>query len=182
MWQIMNAKSNNERSFTLLELVVVMAVISIMSAIVFAGAGNRRNKLALQRSAHKLSQDIRVVEGMGMSSKEFRGSVPAGGYGIHFDISKADHSYILFADKNANHKYDSGEKLETIKLEKGIKIYHLSPGSPLDITFVAPNPIVNIIGGGVAANKANIMVSIENNSNGRSRSVYVNKAGLIYVH
>ena len=170
-----------DKAFTLLELLIVIGIISIMSAIVFAGAGNRRQKFALQRSVYKIGQNIRRASEMGMSARDFRGSVPEGGYGIHFDTATS--SYILFADlgPNPDHIYTSSdEEVEKIKLEKGVEITSLSPDAPLDITFKPPNPIITITSGGATTTEASVTISLKTNPS-NTRAVHVNKAGLIDI-
>jgi len=130
------------------------------------------SQLALQRSANKLAQDIRRAQEMAMSAKEFEGVVPPGGYGINFQTNLT--SYILFADLNNNKVFDSGEAIETLSLERGVKISNLSPASPLTISFTPPDPTVNI-------NPSNSLAIITLSNNGQTKIIKVNKAGLIYV-
>ena len=109
---------------------------------------------------------------MAMSAKEFEGVVPPGGYGINFQTNLT--SYILFADLNNNKVFDSGEAIETLSLERGVKISNLSPASPLTISFTPPDPTVNI-------NPSNSLAIITLSNNGQTKIIKVNKAGLIYV-
>jgi len=161
-----------QKAFTLIELLVVTGIIILLSALVLPNYRTGESQLALQRSANKLAQDIRRAQGMAMSAKEFEGVVPPGGYGINFQTNLT--SYILFADLNNNKIFDSGEAIETLSLERGVKISNLSPASPLTISFTPPDPTVNI-------NPSNSLAIITLSNNGQTKIIKVNKAGLIYV-
>ncbi|PIZ89620.1 MAG: hypothetical protein COX89_00560 [Candidatus Nealsonbacteria bacterium CG_4_10_14_0_2_um_filter_37_10] len=151
---------------------MVTGIIILLSALVLPNYRTGESQLALQRSANKLAQDIRRAQEMAMSAKEFEGVVPPGGYGINFQTNLT--SYILFADLNNNKVFDSGEAIETLSLERGVKISNLSPASPLTISFTPPDPTVNI-------NPSNSLAIITLSNNGQTKIIKVNKAGLIYV-
>jgi len=151
---------------------VVTGIIILLSALVLPNYRTGESQLALQRSANKLAQDIRRAQEMAMSAKEFEGVVPPGGYGINFQTNLT--SYILFADLNNNKVFDSGEAIETLSLERGVKISNLSPASPITISFTPPDPTVNI-------NPSNSLAIITLSNNGQTKIIKVNKAGLIYV-
>ena len=132
--------------FTLIELLIVASIIIVLSIIVLANYEFGGYQFTLQRSTHKLAQDLRRVEEMAMSAREFDCGllgiiVPPGGYGIYFNISAASTSYILFADCDGDDSYDEigDERIEEMELEEGIKI--ASPAF-LTINFVPPNPVV----------------------------------------
>ena len=86
-----------KNGFTLTELMVIIAVISIFTVISFPYYNNIRKSLALNRTAVRFAQDFRKAQEMAMSAYEFGGSIPNGGYGIYFNIAEPNH-YILFAD------------------------------------------------------------------------------------
>jgi len=101
--------------FTLVELLVIIFIIMLMSGIIFANYRQSGQRLALQRSANKLAQDIRRVQEMATSVKEFQGIIPEGGYGIRFRMDERGrppiYTYIIYADCNKNAKYD-GETVD----------------------------------------------------------------------
>ncbi|MDO8669067.1 MAG: type II secretion system protein, partial [Candidatus Buchananbacteria bacterium] len=59
-----------KKGFTLIELLVVVAVITALTAVVLPSFRSGDNQLALQRSASKLAQDLRRVQGMAVSAQE----------------------------------------------------------------------------------------------------------------
>ena len=62
-------KFRNNSGFTMIELFVVIAIISILSSVVFLNWRHGEQLFALQNSAYKLSQDIREIQEMTMSAK-----------------------------------------------------------------------------------------------------------------
>jgi len=187
--------SKKSKAFTLLELVVVLAIISLLAAIILVNYRGGEKQSALLRSTHRLAQDLRRAEEMAISSKSFYNAFPKGGYGIYF--TEDSNSYILFADCNNNKIYDGGiyvcpdctggscienvqqEKIEELSLEEGIKIKELFPLSlenSLSITFIPPDPTVTIAGGDETV--AVITLCLKDAPT-ITRTITVNKAGLI---
>ena len=184
----LNFLEKNLGGFTLTELLVVTGIIIMLSAIILPQYRTGDKSLALQRSAHKVSQDLRRAQAMAMSAQEITNPnnpsekvLPPGGYGIYFGPLASPNYYIIFADCNENQKFDSGnvcgtplkfsEKIEEIKLESKVQIASFSP-SPLHITFVPPDPTINI-------NDSQATIILSNNV--QTKTIIVTKAGLIYV-
>ena len=184
-------KKFQEKAFTLLELLIVIGIITIVSAIVFAGAGNKNQQFALQRSIYKLDQDMRRASEMGMSAKEFQGSVPDGGYGIYFNTAETTTSYILFADCDNNKVYtETGtpcngfpEEVEKIDLEKKVYIKSLDPYSAINITFKPPNPTITISNadGTATTSEATTTIALEADPDS-VRTIHFNRVGLIDIN
>jgi len=166
---------NDQKSFTLAELLVVSGIILLMSAIIFPNYRAGEQEFALQRSAHKLSQDLRRAEELALSAKAYPGAPSSfkGGYGVNFQINST--LYTLFADLNDNKVFDPGEDLEIPNLEKKVKISGLS-ASPLNVVFLPPDPQVFISGG----SEAQITISLETNPQ-KTKIIKVNQAGLIAI-
>ena len=193
------------KGFTLLEIVVVTSIMLILALVVFLDYRGTEKDFALTRSAHKLSQDLRQVQEMAMSTRKtpeewpFEGVFPKGGYGMYFTTNPENSdSYILFADCDDEKDYDSlvtthtcfeadiglgqsiNEKIKDFILEEGIKIKELQVDSvqvnELAITFVPPDPEITIAGGGKT--KAIITLCLEDNKD-VIKKVTINKVGLI---
>ena len=134
----------NSRGFTLIELLVVTAIIIVLTALTLPNYRIGDQQLALQRSVHKLAQDLRRAQEMAVSVKEFNGQTPAG-YGIYLDRDEPS-KYILFADLDGDQQYSGvSEKVEEINLEKNIEIGALDPialDSSLNISFLPPDPVM----------------------------------------
>lgn len=115
-----NCPCSKKRGFTLLEITVVVAIITLLSTIFLANYRAGERVFALQRSIHKLSQDLRRVEEMAISAQGFKESddtstFPKGGYGIYFKINPTfgecenvpnGYCIFLFADCNGDKQYN----------------------------------------------------------------------------
>lgn len=164
--------------FTIIELLVVIGIITILSGIMLLNYQTGKEQFALQRSAFKLAQDIRRVQAMAMSAREFESNVPSG-YGIRFALGVSN--YILFADDNDNQDYDPGADrvMENIALEKGIEINDLS-GPPLRITFTPPDPTVTIKPGAPGWISLCI-IGADCLDPSKTKTITINQAGLIGI-
>ena len=180
---------STKRAFSMIEMVVTMAIILILTMIVLANYRKGGQQLALNRAAHKLTQDIRRAQELAMSSTPF-GTGPSPlvpfGYGIFFTISE-EKSYSLFADVNGNKYFDTGEQVgEPIAFEEGVTISGLRDKtegheSTIAIVFHPPDPKiffsrradVNIPG-----DKVSVIIKSADDSLG-TRRISVNKAGLV---
>lgn len=183
--------SNTKRSgklltgFTLVELLVVITIIIFLSAIILINYGGSQSQLNLQRSAHKLAQDIRRAQEMAMSAKECSVCTPIQvprRYGLEFEEGR-DY-YILFADGNDNGRYEPAvedKEVERIYFEKGISIQKLfTPDSKTRVwvAFKPPDPLTTIRDAGEDSSILEIQLI---NVNNQTKIVGVNKAGLIEV-
>ena len=192
----------DKKSFTIIEMTIVISIVSILSLIVLINYSTSQNELALQRSINKLAQDVRRVQAMAMAADDFKSKedflwnspTPSqGGFGIK--ISTNDTFYILFADCDKDKELDgdfsaqscflSGEtgmpypeELENVALEKNVKIGGiLLDNSHVDsvvITFVPPSPEANF-------NPDGQEVIISLTSGKRSANVKINRAGVITI-
>ncbi len=175
-----------KNGFTLVELLVVTSIILIISAAIFPGYGNIRGQLLLDRSAHKLSQDIRKAGEMAMSAKLSGAEVP-NGYGIY--IVENQTSYLLYSDLppvDGNERYNSDQDgiIETIQLETGVKIESVTPSPSVSINYKPPSPRVKIsdANGIEPVDKtATIILSLISNPS-RTKTVKVNAAGLVDIY
>lgn len=164
------------KAFTLIELLVVISIIVLITALTLPNYRLGNNQLALQRSAHKIVQDLRRTLEFAISVKEFNGIIPSG-YGVYFDLDQPDR-YVIFADLDGDQAYSgANEKVEEIILEGNVVLYSLtpvSPGSSLAVFFAPPDPTVQFLPDAVLAV---INIKIE----ALQKTVQVNKAGLIAV-
>ena len=178
---------NKNRGFTIVEFLIVISIIGILSVIAFPNYRSTQQRLALQRSASKLAQDIRRSQEMSMSMKELStGDLPEG-YGIYIYKNDSDcpddDCYHIYADIDGDERYDPGEEQgETIFLEKEVYIENFVPFSNnFSINFKPPNPTVKMKNqAGTDSDAITIIVALKADSS-ITKTIKVNKAGLIYV-
>lgn len=89
------ALTDSSAGFTLIELLVVMAIITIISGIIFTSQSSFNKTLILANTAYDVALSLRSAETYGLGGHALS-AVPTG-YGIHFDKS-APGSFLLFAD------------------------------------------------------------------------------------
>ncbi|MHA1481960.1 MAG: pilus assembly FimT family protein [Candidatus Heimdallarchaeaceae archaeon] len=192
---------STEKGFTLLELLVVVGIIATLSSIVLGGYRAGEDKFALQRSANKLSQDLRRAENMAMMGNpapvNFGEIFPSGGYGFYFDVATSTGAagyYTFFCDCNNNVEYESGgasvscasstvatpfpESMEVLSLETGVVISAVSPSTAFSITFFPPDPIIKITG---ADSQAYDEATITLDLFGKTKTITINTVGLIDI-
>lgn len=169
---------NAQKSFTLTELLVICGIILILSAIILPNYRLGERSFALQRSAHKLAQDLRVVQELSMSAKAF--DCPANwkmkGYGIN--LTTGNDYYFLKArceSTTTPGSYDDRQVGEKIPLEKGVKIKTLTQ-NPLNIFFYPPEPEVDL--GGLSAAEITLCLKTDEV---KTKKIIINKTGLINV-
>ena len=193
-----------KKGFTLVELLIVFAVIAILSSILVANFSEIRQQLALKRAAHKLAQDIRWAQEMAMAvEKEERCFNPDGtpkssdykyGFGVVFSTQDCEGNkpckdeYILYADNNGNRMYQPSDPDYDILLSNpdfGATEVQSYSGSAtrLNIVFEPPNPTVFFRATSdeeLPVQEVFITLQIKNNP-AKTKTIIVNKAGLIYV-
>lgn len=164
----------------LTEILVVTSLILILSTMVLINYRTGQLQLALQRSANQVAQDIRKAKELAMSTKEFSGSIPEGGYGVHFKTSKPS-EYKLYADLNGDEKYNSSDgQVKTAGFEKGVFLKDVSPNN-LSINFRSPEPKIRLSqAGGLDVEFAIIVLALESDPD-KTKTIKVNKLGLITI-
>ncbi|MEJ0053930.1 MAG: prepilin-type N-terminal cleavage/methylation domain-containing protein [bacterium] len=86
------------RGFTLIEMLAVLAIIVIITAIAFTGQSIFNRTLTLANTAYNVALSIRQAENYGIASRTF-GSVRNAGYGVRFEAA-VKNAYYFYADVN----------------------------------------------------------------------------------
>jgi prepilin-type N-terminal cleavage/methylation domain-containing protein len=84
------------RGFTLMEMIVVLAIISIITAVVLSGNSQFDKSLTITDTAYTVALSVRQAQSYGLSSRTYSGSTNAA-YGVHFGAVPVT-TYTLFAD------------------------------------------------------------------------------------
>ena len=85
-----------QRGFTVVELIVVLAIISILTAVVLNGQKDFNRSLTITDSAYTIALSLREAQTFGLSSRAV-GAVNNAGYGARFTTASPG-GYLLFAD------------------------------------------------------------------------------------
>jgi prepilin-type N-terminal cleavage/methylation domain-containing protein len=155
------------RGFTLIEMLVSLAILMIIAVVVLTSHASFSNSLIVTNAAYDVALSLRQAESFGITSRGYGTAVNAG-YGVHF-FSSQPSSYILFVDDSPNScgsgstpdckvgqgSYDSGSDgiVSTYTINAGITVsrfcvyrgsvsYCTGGGShtfALDIVFKRPN-------------------------------------------
>ena len=174
---------NQEKGFTLTEILVVIFIVALLSALTLVNLREGEEHFILLNVANKLGQDLRTAQEMSMSARHYGcgDGWQMKGYGIYFTWDKD--SYFLQArceDVNNPDTYDD-QNIEEIIMERGVKIKELkvdniSPSS-LSVFFYPPDPEV-VFGEG---KEAFIIICLERDCEENTKTIMVNKIGLIAV-
>ena len=179
-------KQNYLAGFTFIELAVVMFITILLSSALILGASTAGAKLALKRTAYDMAQNLREVQEMSMSAKQFDcGTETVAVFGFYAE-DKDDH-YLIFADcDQLINKYTYGPQdtiIQTIDFEQGVKICNMIPPPPASkasICFSPPDPVVYLNGDSIDDIEVVIELCLESDESIIKR-VIVNSVGMIEI-
>ena len=174
--------------FTLIEILIVAAIVVIITPIVIANQRRGEKEFALQRAVHKLAQDIRMAQEMAMSLKECpQCSGDLSGYGVYIDLATTT-MYRIYADDQvtgANGEiYSAGDTIvEDIQLESGVYINSINNTSlsKVSINFKSPDPEIKIREVAADDPMPEIVIELSLLIGSNSKTITVNTAGLIDI-
>lgn len=203
MPEFLEKKKTNNLGFTLVELLAVVFTIALISALVFPNYKKGAQQMALERSAHKLYQDMRRVQEMSISSAQYGSTVPNSGYGIRIETATSiaiycgvsahtgdPTKYIIYAhnDTDPNNYFyclANGDVIvEEIKLEKGVVIKSINDGANphVCINIRPPLPEIGLMsaaGGNKFPVDIKITLALKDDLT-KTKNIYINTKGLIY--
>lgn len=192
------SKNIFKKGFTILELIVVIAIMAIMTAIILYNNQDLNSSLLVSNTAYEINLIIREAQVYGLGVKaggntqaDFRYS-----QGVHFDLAYPT-QVIIFSDSNNSGNYNTGEEIQSYNITNKRAGQILSICSPtgngtgcdplppeadnkLDILFKRPNPEPVFSAGG-ANGRVNINLGSISDSN-FCRSVIVEKTGAIQIN
>jgi len=152
--------ARTQRGFTLIEMMVVVAIIVLITGIVLANNNRFGGEVLLQNLAYDMALSIREAQVYGISVQRFNGTFGSA-YGMHFqaDSGTGPSTYVLFADAltPADGLYECPspgtsdcELVDSTTISAGYEIQSLCATPPtgsevcdlpdLDVTFKRPEP------------------------------------------
>lgn len=140
--------------FTLIEMLVVVAIIVVVTSTVLANNAKFGGTILLQNLAYDIALSTREAQIYGVSVARFNASgttVFTAPFGVHFERGANNKVYVIFADAvgTANGHYDTGELLTSTQITRGFYIADLCTTdsgtetcgrSSLDIVYKHPDP------------------------------------------
>jgi len=140
-----NKKKN--KSFTLIEALVVIFVIGLTSSIMIVNWRKKENQYQLQRAAQEIAQTIRKAQDYALNGKQRDwpgvGMIVPDSYGAHFN--EDERNYFVYGDRIGNIGYQPPEDLQetNIIIETGIEIESVGTAQGyFDVIFSVPDGFV----------------------------------------
>lgn len=115
---------NSSKGITLVEIIVVIFIITIFSTILITDFPKIQRQFALSRSAYKLAQDLRKIQGLSLSGTrvddKYGDQITAvKGYGIYINLNldgQYTRTYAIYADiaisGDGDHEYNPQQLYE----------------------------------------------------------------------
>ncbi len=189
-------------AFTLVELLISIAIISVMTGYVAANYRTARQSDELRQGASLLASSVRRVQTMALAGEGVLTCSGGGtvktctkdadcngggtcvrslphGYGVHLSTATAAASRqtVIFADLNGDRAYQAGEEIRTDSISAGpfVGLTSLAPMTAtkfLDIVLEPPKPTVWFN----ASNALSVStVVLTHSATGKTRSVTINR-------
>ncbi len=143
----------------MVELVVLLAIITVISSVVLASFPVLSRRIHLQRSARQVALSLRKAQNMAFAVRQANtvsGRVIPPAYGVHFSRT-APTSYLVFADLRGGpggtadgiYSPATDAVVETITLDPGIRIANLladlsAPQDAISVAFSVPEARMSI--------------------------------------
>ena len=180
------------RGFTLIELMVVMAIITVISTLVLARYGQFNGVVLLRNLAYDVALTVRQAQVYGISGKVGTGTAGVQ-YGVYFTSANPT-QYLLFADNNGSDSYTAGEEIEIYRVRPGYSVYNfcgdLPSGSPhcslteditnMTLLFRRPDPDARISTSAFPSGYTQARIVVRSPS-GDTRTVTVTAIGQISI-
>lgn len=183
------------RGFTLIELIVVIAIFTVITSVVLAKYNTYNSSAPFANASEDIVLSLRQAQVYGVGVKRSAGGCVGGNfecpYGVYFSNSSTERSdLIIFADANGNRVYDLGEEVERISWKNTIQLGTICLDSictftKSNITFRRPDPSAFINDSISTVETSSVYdlatIALNNTVTGATSVVTISKAGQISI-
>ena len=154
--------NNHERGFTIFELVVVVAVLTILSAAVIGNFALQRKRANLHGNAEEVATTLKFAQNKALSS------VNNSKYGVYIDDTATPHKYILFKGNSYSGRDVSADIIH--QLPSSMEFNSISLGGGKEVVF---NRLT-----GLSTQSGSLTVRVKSDTS-QNETVYVSNSGAI---
>ncbi|MEK9171874.1 MAG: prepilin-type N-terminal cleavage/methylation domain-containing protein [Patescibacteria group bacterium] len=147
----MSHYSRNNHGFTLMELLVSIAIVSVILTVIVSNQSTYTDGAALTNLADEISSTISQAQAYGIGVKEFSpgSSEFSASFGLTFSLlgSGSNIAYLSFADRNGNKVYDGDWSCPvggTSECREKVPIVHGNYIDSLCVVFIPGPDICNV--------------------------------------
>lgn len=178
----MTIKNNKLSGFTLIEIVIAMAIIAVVFSMAIAGTNRMSSRSNLNLIAEALTSNLRSTAMSALNSEQFQLQVPVA-WGVQIEANATPSYYTIFADLDGDLSYDQNEKVRTVILDKNIKFLctnfngdcYLSGAVAFNLSSALPA----FNGTDITTMTGDITIQLEDITNSETRNIVVNIFGLV---
>jgi prepilin-type N-terminal cleavage/methylation domain-containing protein len=180
---------DNNRGFSLVELVISVAIISLLTTIFLANYHSINERTDLAMTAQTLVSDIRFAQANALGLIKYGDDIHEGGWGVFMSSNPDERRYMMFADIDSSKDASSDESeqifgAKTVNLPEKISIdsIYLDSGAPVsdvNIIFSPPDPLTYIVTNFGETQAINIR--LKEAINNTTKTVRINFLGLVEV-
>lgn len=120
----LKAMPNGRHGFTLLELIVVIAIIGIMTSVGLASLSSSKRQTALKTAQDEVTSAIKLAQSYALQGKIPNSGDIACAYGFEFLDNSPNSEYQIFYYRKVGSSCDTGNKFEVERnnLKNGVSL------------------------------------------------------------